>query len=158
VSKNGTLLLSIPIKGDGTIDSDETAFLAEMGRWMDVNGEAIFGTRPWNIFGEGPNNIRAGDMGERNVRFTSDDIRFTTKGSVLYAIVLGWPESGKLTIKSLASGSKFYPQEIGKVVMLGSRTKIKSDRTADGLVIDLPARKPAGPTYVFKITTANSKP
>ena len=117
VSKNGNLLLNIPVRGDGTIDEDEVAFLQEMAAWMDVNGEAIFGTRPWEVYGEGPSTTAQAERDrplqrEAGTRYTAEDIRFTTKGDALYAIGLGWPEDGgKVTIKSLASDS---PQVKGR--------------------------------------------
>ena len=79
VSKNGNLLLSIPVRGDGTIDDDEVAFLHSMANWMAVNGEGIFGTRPWKIYGEGPTQVSGGMFNEQKVHYTAEDLRFTTK-------------------------------------------------------------------------------
>ena len=93
VAKNGNLLLNIPVRGDGTLDSDEVAFLHGMAAWMEVGGEAIFGTRPWKISGEGPVKVRGGGFSEGGEdRLTAQDFRFTTKGDTLYATALGWPE------------------------------------------------------------------
>jgi len=93
VSKNGNLLLNIPVRGDGTIDEDEVWFLEDMARWIEVNGEAIYGTRPWIIFGEGAGDVSAGNFGEGKARpYTAGDLRFTSKGDTIYAFAMGWPE------------------------------------------------------------------
>ncbi len=146
VSKNGNLLLNIPLKHDGTIDSDEVAVLAGMADWMAVNGEAIFGTRPWLVFGEGPNNIKnkGGSHYTESVfaQMTARDIRFTTKGGALYAIALGWPNDGKLRIRSLAKSSG----KIENVALLGHAGKLAWLQTEDELLVTLPdamARKDA---------------
>ncbi len=103
VSKNGNLLLSIPVRGDGTIDSDERAFLEELARWMAINSEGIFGTRPWKVYGEGPSTREKPEPGPLGgIRstpkkaFTAEDFRFTTKSNTLYAIALGWPANESL--------------------------------------------------------------
>ena len=102
VSKNGNLLLNFPPLPDGTLDDDELKILPAMAAWMPINGEAIFGTRPWKVFGESSGKIQGGMFNEGSLRYTAKDIRFTTKGEVLYAIALGWPEDRKLVVKSLA--------------------------------------------------------
>ncbi len=165
VSKNGNLQLSIPVKGDGTIDSDEVAFLQEMAKWMTINREAIFGTRPWSIYGEGPaaaraaatTQPRAGNFNEgRRPPLGASDIRFTTKGDTLFAIVMGWPNDGKLTIKSLATDSPNYTGDIGDVHLLGVDAKLDAKRDQDGLTITLPADKPCDHAVVFKIDHAGT--
>ena len=106
VSKNGTFLLNIPLRGDGSMDDKGIAFLDDLGKWMDVNSECIYGTRPWKIYGEGPNvknDATAKDSAKNAPRgigpeHTAKDIRFTTKGDTLYAIALGWPADGKVVI------------------------------------------------------------
>src|SRR5581483_12020381 len=161
VSKNGNLLLNVPLKGDGTIDDDELKFLNDMAPWMDVNKEAIFGTRPWVIYGEGPStearqSAKAGNFNEGKMApYTAEDIRFTTKGDVLYAIALGWPDSGKLTIKSLASGSPHYKGEIGSVEVLGNDGGLRYARSPQGLEITLPSKKPCDYAFAFRIKPAN---
>jgi len=92
VSKNGNLLLNIPVRGDGTIDDKEEAILDQIAAWTRRNGEAIFGTRPWRTFGEGPTKAPSGAMSEDQVKpFTGADVRFTRRGDALYAIFLDWP-------------------------------------------------------------------
>ena len=105
VSKNGNLLLSIPLRGDGTIDDDETAFLHGLADWMAINGEGIFGTRPWDVYGEGPNESAGGSRNEsRTTDYAADDLRFTTKDGALYVFALGVP-SGDIVVKSLGTAA-----------------------------------------------------
>jgi alpha-L-fucosidase len=149
VSKNGNLLLSVPLRGDGTIDADERKILEELAAWMRVNGEAIFGTRPWRVFGEGPTEVKAGMFGEEKAAaFTGEDIRFTKQGEVLYAIALGWPQSGRLVLKSLASGT---PGQVTSVEMLGVGAHLSFSREVDGLKVDLPGAYPGQHAFVFRI-------
>ena len=158
VSKNGNLLLNIPVRGDGTIDDDEVKFLEEMAAWMDVNGEAIFGTRPWAVYGEGPSTTAGGPGGpfnEGRTRYTPQDLRFTARGDALYAIGLAWPaDGGKVTIKSLASDSPQVKGEIGAVHLLGQDAALAAARDANGLTVDLPAPKPEGANAPFVLKIA----
>lgn len=156
VSKNGNLLLSIPMRGDGTIDEKEEAFLEEMGKWMTVNGGAIYGTRPWKIFGDGPTKIRGGMFNEGALNFTEEDVRYTFKGDALYAFALTWPANGKFVIPSLARTSKIK-NEIKSIELLGSKEKITWTQNEEGLSIKLPSQKPGDVAYAFKIV-AKSKP
>jgi alpha-L-fucosidase len=152
VSKNGCLLLNIGPRPDGTIPEQAERILLEMGRWLEVNGEAIYGTRPWKVFGEGPTQVVEGQFKDTASKpFTGEDIRFTTKGDTLYAIALAWPEHGKAVIKALAAGSPLLGREIKSVGLLGSKTKLNWRRTADGLEIALPAEKPCDYAFVFRI-------
>jgi alpha-L-fucosidase len=154
VSKNGNLLLNIPVRGDGTIDDDERKVLDGLAAWMPANGEAIFGTRPFSVFGEGAPDVKgSGNFNERNVRaYTSEDIRFTTKGDALYAIALAWPENGKLLIRTLAAGNPSRPKEIARVELLGEREPLAFTRTDQGLAVSLPERKPNESAYALKIS------
>ncbi len=158
VSKNGNLLLNIPMRGDGTIDDDELACVEGIGKWMAVNSEAIYGTRPWIIYGEGPSttwhepghNDGAEDVSKKP--FTAEDIRFTIKDENLYAIALGWPTNGILAVKSLAVGSASYSGEIGSVQLLGVPVKLAFTRDAAGLRVVLPTQKPCEIAYALKIS------
>jgi len=149
VSKNGTMLLNIGPKADGTIPVHEQQMLREIGAWLKINGEAIYGTRPWKKFGEGPTQTVAGSFGDtKRQGFTGEDLRFTTKGRTLYAIALEWPESGKLVVKSL-------PDDAGRVKrvrLLGYDGKLNWSQTAEGLVVTLPAKRP----FAFAIALAIS--
>lgn len=144
VSKNGNLMLNIPVRGDGTIDEDEHEFLRDFGRWMTVNGEAIYGTRPFTIYGEGPPDITGShNFNEMRARpYTAEDIRFTRKGNQLYVFALGWPQDGVLRVKTFSKGNSAYPQPIRGVEMLGNAGRLTFQQTAQGLEIKLPPRNP----------------
>jgi len=153
VSKNGNYLLNFPPAPDGTLTGGQEEALLGIGRWLKVNGEAIYGTRPWKVFGEGPTE-GLGPKFQGNppkTPWTPQDIRFTTKGDALYAIVLAWPEDRKVNIRSLASGSPLLQREIKGVSLLGCDAPVQWKRTADGLGVDLPAQRPCDCAYVLKI-------
>lgn len=153
VSKNGALLLNIGPRPDGTIPEQERAMLLELGRWLVINGEAIYGTRPWKIFGEGPTQIVDGAFNDtKRAPFTSQDIRFTTKGEKLYAIVLAWPERGHVTIKALATDSSLFQHAIEKVELLGYPEAVEWTRDTSGLTIQLPAQKPGNYAFALRIS------
>lgn len=146
VSKNGNLLLSIPVRADGSIDEREVKVLEDLAAWMQVNGEAIFATRPWKKAGEGPGmGIREG--GEAN--YTAQDIRFTSKGDALYAIAMRWPEDGKLVVRSLAGTDK---EQITGVTLLGYKGKVTWTRDSSGLTVTLPEKNPSLYTAAIKLT------
>lgn len=157
VSKNGNLMLSIPVRGDGTIDEDEVKIVEEIAAWMGANGEGIFGTRPWKVYGEGPSVTSPAPKGQfggaRDVRpYKSEDIRFTVKGDVLYAFAMAWPENRTLTIRSLGQGSAHFPRKIARVELLGAREPLVFSRDASGLTVNLPAARPDGDAHALKIT------
>jgi alpha-L-fucosidase len=156
VSKNGNMLLNIPVKGDGSIDEKEIAILEELAGWMDVNKECIFDTQPWKIFGEGlvtekGNPINAQGFNEGAIRnLTASDIRFTLKGNDLYAILMDWPEDGKVNIKSLSTNSPYYSDKISNVELLGYG-KIDFTRDTNGLKLSLPEGRKTNLAVVLKI-------
>ena len=153
VSKNGNLLLNIPLRGSGEIDDDERKVLDGLASWMPDNGEAIFGTRPFSVYGEGPPDVKGtGNFNERNTRpYTAQDLRFTTKGDTLYAVALAWPADRKLAIRSLAAGSANYPREVGQVELLGAAGALPFTRDSTGLTVTLPERKPNEYAYALRI-------
>lgn len=149
VSKNGCLLLNIGPRPDGTIPEEEENILLEVGRWLEVNGESIYGTRPWRVFGEGPTRVSEGMFTDtKRAAFTGEDIRFTVKGGTLYAIVLAWPENRKLVVRSLAKGAAL----VGSVSLLGHDGRLEWKQTARGLEVRLPDEKPCDHAFVLKIT------
>jgi alpha-L-fucosidase len=156
VSKNGNLLLSVPMRGDGTIDEQEHAIVEEIGEWMSLNSEGIYDTRPWKVFGEGPAMedaapLRAQGFNEgRGKGFGSSDIRFTTKDNAVYAIVLGWPETGKTLIKSLADGKIGSGKAIANVEFVGSGQKLQFNQSTEGLLVSLPQNQPKN-SYAFTL-------
>jgi alpha-L-fucosidase len=156
VSKNGDLLLNIPVRGDGSIDDKEQAVLAGIGAWMDVNKEAIFDTRPWKVFGEGPASegaaLSAQGFNEgKGKPFTAADVRFTTKGNALYAIELG-SSTNVVAIKSLGTAAKLLDKPISNITLLGSDEKVQWLQTAGALTIKAPEKSPNGIAIVYKIT------
>lgn len=138
VSKNGNLLLNIPLRGDGTFDEKEEEIIHEIGKWMSINSEAIYDTRPWEKFGEGPvaeSDIPLNAQGFNEGSYsnmTSKEIRFTRKGNILYSILLAWPEDNQVTIKSLANNKKI------KGVELLGYGKVPFAKGKDGVKINLP--------------------
>jgi alpha-L-fucosidase len=145
VSKNGNLLLSIPLRADGTYDEKEEKILDDLEAWMTPNGESIFGTRPWVRFGEGPvaeKDIKINAQGFNDGMFAGmdwRDIRFNQTKKFLYATAMGWPEDGKLLIKSLAKGNPDFRKSISSVTLLG-HGKLKARQTSAGLEITLPEK------------------
>ena len=143
VSKNGNLLLSIPLRADGTFDEKEAVVLEELGEWMSVNKESIIGTRPWTKFGEGPvaeKDIKLNAQGFNEGMYgnmTWQDVRFNQNSKYLYATAMGWPESGTLTIRALAEGSALFKSKIRSVELLGYG-RVSFRRTGAGLEVSLP--------------------
>jgi alpha-L-fucosidase len=151
VSKNGCLLLNVGPKADGTIPQEAVDIFLEIGKWLQINGEAIYGTRPWVIYGEGPTEAESGSFTDGTKEtFTSEDIRFTKKGNTLYAICLGWPKD-RVRVRSL--GKRAQPGlKISNVSMVGSRQRLKWSQDGEGLVISAPKKKPCENAFAFKMT------
>jgi alpha-L-fucosidase len=151
VSKNGNLLLNIGPRSDGTIPEEVQQVLLDVGTWLNVNGDAIYGTRPWRTYGEGPTKVAAGSFHDTDTtHYTAEDFRFTTKDHALYAIGLAWPTTGEAVIRSLAAtvGS----QSVRSVSLLGSDAKPEFQQRPDGLHVQLPAQPPAKFAYVLRLT------
>jgi alpha-L-fucosidase len=126
VSKNGNLLINVGPTAEGVIPPVMQQTLRGVGEWLRVNGEAIYGTRPWETFKDG-------------------NVRFTRKGNTLYAIALEWPEE-ELRLTSLAG------KPVLKVELLGSSEAIAWKAEPDALVIQPPSRRPCNYAYTFRIT------
>jgi alpha-L-fucosidase len=139
VSKNGVLLLNIGPRPDGTIPEPEVQLLSEIGAWLAVNGEAIYGTRPWKVFGEGPTEVVEGTFNDvKRSAFTAKDIRFTQKGRNLYAIALGGPEDDELCITTLARGNDTMPGKPKTIQLLGSESPVRWTQDRQALKVVLP--------------------
>ncbi len=153
VSKNGCLLLNIGPRADGTIPEEQQQILLEIGAWLKVHGEAVYGTRPWLVFGEGPTRIKTGTFQEKHGhQFTPRDIRFTRKGDLLYATVLGIPEDGQVLIRSLAVDLRLLPGGVQQVHLLGHDKELAWRQDVDGLRVTLPDTLPSDVALVLKIT------
>ena len=151
VAKNGCLLLNVGPRPDGTIPKEDQRILREIGQWLEINGEAIYGSRPWSIYGEGPTKTATGHLSEwKNKPFTSEDIRFTKKDGAVYAICLGWPED-EMVIKSFATSSSHSPQNVQRVSMLGDSQSLKWHTDEAGMKIALPEKRPCEHAFTFKI-------
>ncbi|MFB6456905.1 alpha-L-fucosidase [Chitinophaga sp. Hz27] len=157
VSKNGNLLLNVPLRGDGSIDSEERAVVEQIADWMKVNGEAIFSTRPWHLFGEGPATASVAGLNAYGFNegqgkpFVAEDIRFTTKGKTLYATMLGWPENNAITVKALAASNQ--AGKVKQVSLLGNG-HLKFQQNTEGLTVQLPENRPCKEAFVLKIEGA----
>ena len=149
VSKNGNLLLNIVQYPDGSLPPECRQFVVEMAAWMRVNGDAIYGTRPWKIFGEGPTKAESGHFKE-NTAYTPADIRFTTKGGDLYAITMGQP-AGEVRIAALGRKSPQQSRAVKNVTLLGSKAVLQWTQQDDSLVITLPADLPSPIASSFRI-------
>lgn len=157
VSKNGNLLLNIPLRGDGSIDSEERTVVEGIGAWMQVNSEAIYGTRPWKVFGEGPATDSAAPISAQGFNegkgkpFGAQDIRFTVKGKTLYATMMGWPAGNEAFVKKLAKGND--AGNVSIVSLLGN-DKLSFEQTEAGLKVKLPEQAPCKDAFVLKIEGA----
>jgi alpha-L-fucosidase len=157
VSKNGNLLLNIGPRSDGTIPEEVQQVLLDVGAWLNVNGDAIYGTRPWRVYGEGPTKVAAGSFHDTDTtRYTAEDFRFTTKGNVLYAIGLDWPTNGEAVMHALASTAG--SEHVQSVTLLGSDAKLQFDQRPDGLHVRMPAQAPAKYAYALRIVFDDSSP
>jgi len=158
VSKNGNLMLSVPLRSDGTLDEKEVEIVEGIGEWLRLNGEGIYATRPWKVYGEGPSTLHSeegkhGGQSDTSKRpNTSEDIRFTVSkdGKTLYAIVLAWPDDGEVLIRSLARSAETY-QKTGKAQLLGGKGKLRTESTGEGLRIELPQEAPCDHAVVIKL-------
>ncbi len=158
VSKNGTFILNIPGKPDGTIDSKEIAVLDGVTSWMQINSEAIYETRPWKVFGEGPNLVKAGSFqGDSVNKLGPKDIRFTRNkaNSVVYVLAMGWPEE-PIVVQSLGYSASTQPGGVAKVELLGTGEKVNWKPHADSLRVELPRHHQPTVNYaaVVKVTFA----
>ncbi len=155
VSKNGNLLLSIPVRSDGTIDDKEQKILADIKAWMDINSASIYGTRPWKTFGEGPladaaNPLSAQGFNEGN-NYSSKDVRYVQRNDTLYATIMRWPSGKSFTFSSLGKSSEYYNGEVKSLRLLGYGD-VEYTESIEGLTVTLPDVHPNDIAPVFEIT------
>jgi alpha-L-fucosidase len=157
VSKNGALLLNIGPRPDGTIPDDDAQRLLDIGSWLGTNGEAVYDSRPWKVYGEGPTQVIGGTFNDtKREAFCERDIRFTTRGETLYATLLGWPTNkGETLIQSLGTDLRLYSGDIERVEMLGHNEPLKWSRTSRGLKVKLPDQQPCKHAWVLKVLPKN---
>lgn len=150
VSKNGNLLLNAGQRADGSLPEHLVRELEVIGDWLSVHGEAIYETRPWKIFGEGPTPVGDGYGSEPTSLFTTEDIRFTTLGDTLYVMVLGGPRE-VVRVPSLGTGSAQQPGRVSRVTLVGSDAPVAWQQTAEALTLDPPAELPSEHAAVFRV-------
>ena len=150
VSKNGNLLLNIGPRSDGTIPEEVKQVLLDVGAWLNTNGEAIYGTRPWRTYGEGPTKVASGAFHDTETsNYTAEDFRFTTKGDMLYVLGFAWPSNGEAVVHSLALTVGARP--VNSVVLIGSDAKVQFAQRPDGLHVKLPAQAPSQYAYALRV-------
>ncbi len=159
VSRNGNLLLNFPLPGSGQLDPEEMQILTAITDWMAVNSEGIYATRPWKIYGTGPstqapeNNGRTGFNERGRKALTAEDVRFTTKGSTMYAFIMGWPDK-EAVLAPLGFESPQAPGKIHNVALLGHKGKLQWKQDGAALKVQMPAEKPSDYAVVLKILLA----
>jgi alpha-L-fucosidase len=155
VSKNGNLLLNIGPRSDGTIPDEVQQVLLSVGAWLKVNGDAIYGTRPWKVYGEGPAKVVGGSFNDTKAsEYSAEDFRFTSKGQILFAVEMAWPNGSEAVIHALGTESSVAKLKVKSVGLLGSDENLKFSQQADGLHIQLPAQAPGKYAYAFRIASA----
>jgi alpha-L-fucosidase len=156
VSRNGNLLLNFPLPNSGELDYEELVILEEITKWMAINSDGIYATRPWKTFGDGP--VATAPPSNRGTLFNesgrkeldSEEVRFTTKGNTLYAFIMGWPEKFAL-IKPLATTSPLSPPKIQNVELLGCKDRVTWSQDEQGLTVVMPEEKPCDHAITLKI-------
>ena len=156
VSRNGNLMLNFPLPNSGELDYEERVILDEITKWMAINSEGIYASRPWKIFGDGP--VATAPKTGEGTRFnessrkelTVDEVRFTTRGNTLYAFIMGWPEKLVL-IKPLATSSPLSPPKVNNVELLGHGDKVIWTQDEQGLTVVMPEKKPCDYAITLKI-------
>lgn len=151
VSKNGNLLINVGPKPDGTLPPEVEERLRGLGAWLKVNGEAIYETRHWVTYGEGPTGIPKAFRERDQAAFTPEDVRYTQKDNTLYATLMGWPGE-RAVLHTLAEEGPVAADEIADVTMLGAEGSLSWSQSASGLTVQLPAERPCDHAYVLSIT------
>jgi alpha-L-fucosidase len=155
ISRDGNYIINLPLTPAGTLDPGGVKTLEEMGSWMDVNGEGIYDSSAWDVWGEGTVVMKGGLLKAEHARtpYTGQDIRFVTKNGIVFAYLMAWPADGKAIIRSLATPAG----KVSDVALLGSNQKLDWQQTDDALVVTLPPTKPCQFAYGLKVTGSNLK-
>ena len=156
VSKNGALLLNIGPRPDGTIPEREQRILLEIGSWLKINGEGIYGTRPWRVPGEGPTRVLDGSFTDtKRAAYTSEDIRFTRRQDVLYAQVMKWPADGVVRIRSLGTAAMHPLAAMDSIELLGQDRPLRMQAGAEAMQVDLHGCAPTPDPLTLKILSVS---
>lgn len=156
ISKNGNLLINVVQTPEGDLEPDVLKIVEDIADWTAANGEGVYATRPWKVYGEGPSTIKETQVkghfgGLSDTRpFEPTDIRYTAKGDVIYAFCLGTPVSD-IKMVNLGKNSKYLANLIKSVTMLGSKEKLTWAQQSDALIITKPVDMPAWQVHGFKI-------
>jgi len=156
VSKNGNLLINVVQTPEGDLEPDVIKIVTQIGEWTKLNGEGIYATRPWKVYGEGPSTIKSNQTKGRfggltdTRKYQAADIRYTTKGNDLFAFCLNVPD-GDIEMQLLGRKSKYLTKSISAVSLLGSKQKLIWEQRDGALVIKKPANYPAWQVTGFKI-------
>lgn len=154
VSKRGALLLNIGPRADGTIPEPEREILLDIGKWLGTYGDAVYGTSPWRVFGEGPTEVVAGQFHDtERGEFTSEDVRYTAKGATVFAIPMAWPEDGRIRLRSLAARSGLLDAGVVSVTLVGSERAVDWHAETDALVVDVGRAAGAGDPLALRVVT-----
>ena len=154
VSKNGNLMLNIGPRADGTIPDGEREVLLAIGKWLQANGDAIYGTKPWRVFGEGPTEVIGGSFQDTKTQpYTAQDFRFTTKPGVLYAIEMDWPKDGTVVIHSIKP-----TDHVRAVDLVVNDQPVTWQQQPDGLHLTLPKPSAGEYAYVYRIELSAAVP
>ena len=161
VSKNGNMLLSIPVRGSGVIDEKERAIVMGIKAWMDINGSSIYGTRPWKVYGEGPlfesaNPINAQGFNE-GINYSNNDVRYVERNDTVFATIMRWPSKAEFTFTALGKSSPNYAGKVKSVKLLG-HGEVKFTQGFDGLSVEIPTTQPNGIAPVFSIAFDETAP
>ena len=150
VSKNGNLMLNIGPRADGSIPQGAQDTLRSIGAWLKTNGEAIYGSKPWRVYGEGPTEVVGGTFQDTKTRpYTAEDFRFTSGNGKLYAIELGWPAHGTVTVHAIQTTDK-----VTRVELLADGSSVAFTQDTGGLHLRLPSHPVGSDAYVYRITLA----
>lgn len=172
ISKNGNLLLNVELFPDGTIPPEEKIMLDDVGAWLKINGEAVFASKPWKIYGDNLNSVlkqsdkianadlealkkqaESEQFNQRTVKslpYGNDEVRFTVKGDVLYVFVLN-PSEGNITLPNLGLNSPYFPGKIENIKMLDSKEKIKYRQNDEAMTLTIPENRPTKYAAVFEV-------